>query len=40
MSTFLFVSVNLDGVDHVDSSNFEILKVLGTGGMLLLSISS
>lgn len=28
----IFVSVNLTGVGRVDMSNFELLKVLGTGG--------
>jgi len=26
------VSVNLSGVDRVDMSHFDLLKVLGTGG--------
>jgi hypothetical protein len=29
---FLFFTVNLTGVGRVDMSNFELLKVLGTGG--------
>lgn len=28
----LFVTVNLSGAGRVDMSNFELLKVLGTGG--------
>lgn len=32
----LFVSVNLSGAGRVDMSNFDMLKVLGTGGKLKL----
>lgn len=33
----LFVAVNLSGVDRVNMSHFDLLKVLGTGGELNLN---
>ena len=32
MECFDVVTVNLTGIGKVDMSNFELLKVLGTGG--------